>query len=168
VIIESNDAGQVVCNGLYYDLEYENMYVESTLKADALGVNMNKKIKRIGCSHMKDLIEQHKLHIIDADTILELSTFVATGASYEASDGNHDDLVMNFVMMGWFATTPFFTDMADVDVKALMFAERARQIEDDLVPFGIIDDGMHDLEINEPVFGMGDAWSLARADDDRY
>lgn len=167
VVIESNDAGQVVCNGLYYDLEYENMYVESTLKADALGVNMNKKIKRIGCSHMKDLIESRKLEIIDADTILELSTFVASATSYEASDGNHDDLVMNFVMMGWFSTTPFFTDMADVNVKDMMFAERARQIEDDLVPFGIIDDGMsYESAIEEPVFGMGAAWSIARPTDD--
>jgi len=165
VVIESNDAGQVVCNGLYYDLEYENMFVESTLKADALGVNMNKKIKRIGCSHMKDLIEQRKLEIVDADTILELSTFVASGTSYEASDGNHDDLVMNFVMMGWFATTPFFGEMADVNIKDMMFAERAKQIEDDLVPFGIIDDGLNDPILEEPVFGMGDAWSIAKDHD---
>jgi hypothetical protein len=142
------------------------MYVESTLKADALGVNMNKKIKRIGCSHMKDLIESRKLEIIDAETILELSTFVASATSYEASDGNHDDLVMNFVMMGWFSTTPFFTDMADVNVKDMMFAERARQIEDDLVPFGIIDDGTYDLAIEEPVFGMSQAWSVVKPTDD--
>lgn len=167
VIIESNDAGQVVCNGLYYDLEYENMYVESTLKADALGVNMNKKIKRIGCSHMKDLIESRKLEIVDSETILELSTFVASATSYEASENNHDDLVMNFVMMGWFSTTPFFTDMADVNVKDMMFAERARQIEDDLVPFGIIDDGMsYEAAIEEPVFGMSQAWSVVKPHDD--
>lgn len=169
VVIESNDAGQVVCNGLYYDLEYENMYIESALKADALGVNMNKKIKRIGCSNMKDLIEQRKLELVDADTILEMSTFVATGTSYEASSGNHDDLVMNFVMMGWFATTPLFTDMADVNVKDLMFAERARQIEDDLVPFGIIDDGLHDVVAEDTTFGAGDVWSINHmVDNNRY
>ena len=56
VIIESNDQGAVVCNGLYYDWEYENMFVESTLKANALGATMTRKVKRIGCSNIKDLI----------------------------------------------------------------------------------------------------------------
>jgi len=165
VVIESNDAGQVVCNGLYYDLEYENMYVESLLSADALGVNMNKKVKRIGCSHMKDLVEQGKLKIVDADTILEMSTFVASGQSYEASDGNHDDLVMNFVLMGWFSATSFFSETVNMKVKEMIFAERARQIEDDLVPFGIIDDGLSDPLMEEKVFGEGDYWQLPKKDD---
>src|SRR5210317_1666046 len=54
-VVESNDAGHVVCNGLYHDLEYENMFVESTIKADSLGINMTRKVKRIGCSGVKDL-----------------------------------------------------------------------------------------------------------------
>ena len=93
VVIESNDAGQVVCNGLYHDLEYENMFVESTIKNSGLGLNMTRKVKRIGCSAFKDLIEHGKINICDEDTILEISTFVAKGQSYEASEGNHDDLV---------------------------------------------------------------------------
>src|SRR6056300_567454 len=63
VIIESNDQGAVVCNGLYYDWEYENVYVESVVKANAIGVTMNRKVKRIGCSNLKDLIEQNKLMV---------------------------------------------------------------------------------------------------------
>ena len=50
VVVESNDAGQVVCNGLYYDLEYENVFVESMIKANAIGVTMTRKTKRIGLS----------------------------------------------------------------------------------------------------------------------
>ena len=75
VVIESNDAGQVVCNGLHYDLEYENVYVESMIKANAIGVTMTRKIKRIGCSNIKDIIEQGKLEIVDNETIIEMSTF---------------------------------------------------------------------------------------------
>ena len=37
VVVESNDAGQVVCNGLYYDLEYENMFVESQINRPIAG-----------------------------------------------------------------------------------------------------------------------------------
>ena len=53
VVIENNDQGAVVCNGLYNDLEYENMHVESMVKANGLGVRMDRKVKRIGCSSLK-------------------------------------------------------------------------------------------------------------------
>ena len=37
-------------------------------------------------------------HTYDAETISELSTFESKGISYQASRGNHDDLVMNLVL----------------------------------------------------------------------
>jgi hypothetical protein len=141
VVIESNDQGAVVANGLYYELEYENTHVESMVKAGAIGVTMNRKIKRIGCSNLKDLVEQNKIELFDSDTIVELSTFVSRGSSFEASDNNHDDLVMNLVMFSWFATSPFFTEMTDIDLKDMMYREQIAAIENDLVPFGIMDDG---------------------------
>ena len=142
VVIESNDAGQVVCNGLYYDLEYENVFVESALKADAIGVNMTRKVKRIGCSNIKDLIEEGQLLIRDPHTIMELSTFTAKGQSFEATDGNHDDLVMNLVLFGWFATTQLFAEFTDIDVKKMIYEEQMKMIEDDMLPFGEIDNGL--------------------------
>jgi hypothetical protein len=141
VIIESNDQGAVVCNGLYYDWEYENMFVESSLKANALGATMTRKVKRIGCSNIKDLVEQRKLEIVDGETIIEMSTFVARGSSYEASDGNHDDLMMNLVLFGWFAATDMFLNLTDINFKQMLYADRMQAIDDDMVPFGIIDDG---------------------------
>ena len=108
VIIEANDQGGIVCTGLYYDLEYENCHVRSALKADQIGVEMNRKVKRIGCSALKDLLENKKLDVSDEDSILEISTFVSKGVSFEASVGNHDDLVMNLVLFGWFTTTDIF------------------------------------------------------------
>jgi hypothetical protein len=141
VIIESNDQGAVVCNGLYYDLEYENVYVESLIKANSIGVTMNRKVKRIGCSNLKDLIEQNKLEINDAETVIELSTFVARGSSYEASGGNHDDLVMNLVLFGWFTTTGFFNELTDIDMKKMLYEEKVKAMEDDMVPVGVFNDG---------------------------
>jgi hypothetical protein len=141
VVIESNDQGSVVCNGLYYDLEYENVHVTSAVKANSIGVEMNRKTKRLGCSAIKDILENKKLDIVDEKTILEISTFVAKGQSYEASDGNHDDLIMNLVMFGYFASTQFFSDMTDINLKQILFEHRMQEIENDVVPFGIIDDG---------------------------
>lgn len=155
VVIESNDAGQVVANGLYYELEYENTHVESVIKANSIGVTMNKKIKRIGCSNIKDLIEQDKLNLVDSATIIECSTFVAKGSSFEASDDNHDDLVMNLVMFAWFVTTPFFNEMTDIDIKHMMYEEQMRAIENDLTPFGIINDGTeNEIEVDS----KGQVW----------
>ena len=141
VIIESNDQGSVVCNGLYYELEYENVYVESMVKSDSIGATMTKKVKRIGCSNLKDLVEQNKILITDTQSIVELSTFEAKGTSYEASTGNHDDLVMNLVLFSWFTTTPFFNDLTDINLKHLLYSEKLKSFEDDIVPVGIFDDG---------------------------
>ena len=160
VVIESNDAGQVVCNGLYHDLEYENMFVESTIKADSLGINMTRKVKRIGCSGIKDLLEEKKLDIVDEDTILEISTFVAKGQSYEATEGNHDDLMMNLVLFGYFIGTVYFGELTDVNIKQLLFEQRMEEIERDTVPFGFYDNGLEDIEEKKE-----DPWSLNHEDE---
>lgn len=138
-IVESNDQGAVVCNGLYYDLEYENMFVESSVKADALGVNMTKRVKRIGCSAIKDLIEQKKLKINDAQTILEMSTFVSRGNSFMAIAPNHDDLMMNLVLFAWFTSTDVFEALTNIDMKDMLYRERLKAIQDDMLPFGYVE-----------------------------
>ena len=159
VVIENNDQGVVVCNGLYYDLEYENTYVSSTVKSDGIGVFMDKRVKKIGCSNIKDLVEQNKIEINDAETIVEMSTFVAKGQSYEASSNSHDDLMMNLVMFGWFATTPMFTEMLDSNMRSFIYAQQAKQIEDEVLPFGFIEDGREDTTI---VDEDGQLWNIER------
>jgi len=146
VIVESNDQGSVVCNGLYHELEYENIHLESVIKADRIGVEMTKKVKRIGCSGFKDILEAGGLEIHDEETIQEISTFEAKGQSFEASDGNHDDLVMNLVLFGYFAGTKFFSHMKDETLRKFLYEQKIRQIEDDVVPFGAIDDGRNELK----------------------
>ena len=152
VVVEANDQGTVVCNGLYYDLEYENLHTSSAVKANALGIEINRKTKRLGCSAIKDILESNKLEIYDENTILEISTFVGKGQSYSASDGNHDDLMMNLVMFGYFVSTQFFADMTDINLKQMMFEEKMQAIKDDVLPFGVIDDGIDDGLITEGEF----------------
>ena len=110
---------------------------------------MTRKVKRLGCSGLKDLLENRKLKIVDENTIIEISTFVARGQSYEASDGNHDDLVMNLVMFGYFASTEFFSDMTNINLKEILFNQKMKEIEDDVVPFGFIDDGEQFIQENQ-------------------
>jgi len=163
VVIESNDQGMVVCNGLYHDLEYENVHVESAVKANAIGIEITRKTKRLGCSAIKDILEANKLKIVDDQTILEISTFEARGQSYEASDGNHDDLMMNLVMFGYFCSTQYFGDMTDINLKEMLFNQKMKEIEDDIVPFGFIEDGSGHIEILEK---GEDNWQIKSFDGD--
>lgn len=146
VIVESNDQGTIVANGLYYDLEYPNMFVESAVKANGIGLNMTKKTKLVGCSGLKQILETSKLEIVDADTIDELSTFEVRGNSFAASDGNHDDIVMTLVSFGHFISTQFFSDMTDINLREFLYKKRMREIEEDIVPFGHIDNGVSDID----------------------
>ena len=60
---------------------------------------------------------------MDQQTILEISTFEAKGQSYEASQGNHDDLVMNLVLFGYFAGTNYFGELTDINLKEMLFEQ---------------------------------------------
>jgi len=156
-IIESNDQGGVVCNGLYYDLEYENVHVESAVKANAVGIEITRKSKRLGCSALKDLLENSKLKVVDEQTILEISTFEAKGQTFQASVGNHDDLVMNLVLFGYFVSSAYFSNLTDLNLKDIIFNQKMKEINEDIVPFGFIDDGS---EYIQKIETKDDPWQI--------
>ena len=156
VIIENNAEGSLVAKMLHYDVEYESVFVQGMSKAEDIGVTMNRKIKRIGCSTLKELLEENRLTLIDRTTITELMTFVHKGTSYEADKGYHDDMVMNCVLFSWFITTPYFEHLTDKAVKTLLYSEQQKLIEDDLLPAGVFGA----LEGREETFvdAEGDRW----------
>lgn len=129
--------------------------MESAVKSDRIGIEMNRKVKRLGCSAIKDILENIKLDIVDENTIMEISTFVSKGQSYEASDGNHDDLMMNLVMFGYFVSSQFFADMTDINLKEMMFAKKMKEIEEDVPPVGFITDGLEEVREEESQKQMG-------------
>lgn len=141
VLIEANDQGFMVASGLLYDLEYDNVFVENR---KTLGVEMTKRVKSIGCANFKDLVEQKKLEIVDEETVFEITCFVEHKNSYAASNNNHDDLVMNFVLFSWFVSTEFFTQYHE-DAKKLydfLYVENKVDIEYSVPPFAIFDNGI--------------------------
>ncbi len=164
VVIESNDAGQLTCHGMHHELEYENLHYNSSIKSTGIGVEMTRRTKRLGCSGFKDLVEENKLEIVDEETIMEISTFEAKGASYEASDGNHDDLVMNLVMLGFIISTPYFQEPTDINVKKMMFEQRMAEIEADVPPFGFHNTYTPEDDITYE--DRMDPWSLVDKDDE--
>ena len=86
-----------------------------------------------------------------------MSTFVSRGSSYEASSGNHDDLMMNLVLFGWFISTDVFENLTDINIKGLLYKERLAEIQDDMLPFGYIDDGTTAVESGQGD-GLGNVW----------
>jgi len=137
VIVENNAEGGMVATQLHYDIEYPNVFVQGMTKQEDIGVTMNRKIKRIGCSTLKELCEENRLELVDRATITELLTFINKGTSYEAAKGYHDDMVMNCVLFAWFVTTEFFFHLTDSAVKDLLYSEQQKMIEDDMLPAGV-------------------------------
>lgn len=159
MLVENNDTGQVVCNALHYELEYENIFIESAAKSGGIGVTMTRRVKRIGCSNLKDLLEMRKLVVRDLNLIQELTTFESQGESFEAAAGCHDDLVMNLVLFAWFLSTPF-AELGDAALKELLFSDRIRELESDFAPIGILsNDRAEPLQGYTEMMAEQNAWN---------
>ena len=167
VLIETNNVGQQVVDILHYDLEYENVYkidhhhikgqtISGGFKRSAnFGVKTTKTVKKIGCANLKTLVENDKLIINDFDTIAELNTFVRQKDSYAAEEGNNDDLVMGLVLFSWLSAQSYFKEATNIDIRKVLLEENDMLGDEQLTPFGIIDDGRE-----EPIVdSSGDHWS---------
>ncbi len=150
VLVEVNDNGQQVADILWSDYEYENTVMLSKKAAkdskntpNTPGVRTTKNVKRLGCSLFKDMVEAQKILINDMELISEISTFIQKRASYEAEVGCHDDLVMCCILLSWFASTKDFEYITDTNFKAEIIKKNMKAVEDDLLPFGFIDNGIN-------------------------
>ena len=173
VLCEVNDIGGQVADILQFDLEYDNLLM-CAMRGRAgqvigqgfsgnktqMGVKMSTTVKKTGCANMKQLIEDDKLILTDYDVISELTTFIQKGQAWEAEDGCNDDLAMCLVMFSWLATSDYFRELHDNDVRARMYMEQKEQIEADMAPFGFISDGLDDETFVDP---EGQVWSNAES-----
>ncbi len=178
VLVEVNDIGGQIADMLHFDLEYDNILMAS-MRGRAgqvvgqgfsgtkvqLGVKMSTTVKKTGCSNMKQLIEDDKLLISDYDVIAELTTFIQRGQAWEAEEGCNDDLAMCLVMFSWLATSDYFRELHDNDVRMRMYAEQKDQIEADMAPFGFVSDG---LETETIIDNEGQVWHTDEYGDMSY
>ena len=170
VMVEVNDIGEQVANTLQFDLEYDNL-VMASMRGRAgqilgagfsggraqLGVRTTKAVKKIGCSNLKQLIEDNKLIVEDYDCVNELSTFIIKGASYAADDGCNDDLVACMFMFGWATDQTYFKELTDNDIRATMMKEQQDALEQDMAPFGFIVNGIDD-PLDDNIDEYGTKW----------
>ena len=168
ILCEVNDVGDQVASILNFDLEYPNVLMCSMRgragqivgqgfsgKKTQLGVKMSKTVKKIGCLNLKTLIEEDKLIFKDYDIIAELTTFIQKHNSFEAEDGCNDDLAMCLVIYAWLVAQDYFKELTDQDVRKRLYEEQKNQIEQDMAPFGFINDGLDESSF---VDNSGDRW----------
>jgi len=130
-----------------------------------LGVKMSKATKKTGCLNLKTLIEDQKISFVDYEIIRELTTFIQKGASFEAEEGCNDDLAMCLVIYAWLVQMDYFKELTDQDVRKRLYEEQKNQIEQDMAPFGFLNDGLGDDSF---VDGDGDRWTTAEYGDRSY
>ena len=157
ILVEVNDIGDSIAATLNYDLEYPNVLM-CAMRGRAgqvvgqgfsgnktqLGVKMSITVKKIGCANLKAIIEEDKLLFNDFQIFQELTTFVQKKQAWEADEGYHDDLVMCMVLFAWLVMQEYFKEMTDQDIRRRIYDEQRNQIEQDMAPFGFVDDGLGD------------------------
>jgi hypothetical protein len=94
-----------------------------------------------------------------------LTTFIQKGQAWEAEEGCNDDLAMCLVMFSWLATSDYFRELHDQDVRARMYLEQKEQIEADMAPFGFIDNGIDETSFVDP---DGQVWHTDEYGDMSY
>ena len=178
ILVEVNDIGDQVASILQYDLEYENILMASMRgrngqivgqgfsgKKTQLGVRTTAAVKKLGCSNLKTLIEDHKLTTCDYEIISELTTFAQKHNSFEAEEGCNDDLAMCLVIFAWLVQQEYFKEMTDNDIRKRIYEEQKNQIEQDMAPFGFIETGLEDTQF---VDKEGDVWHTDEYGDRSY
>ena len=172
ILVEVNDIGDSIAATLNYDLEYPNVLM-CAMRGRAgqvvgqgfsgtktqLGVKMSITVKKIGCANLKAIIEEDKLLFNDFQIFQELTTFVQKKQAWEADEGYHDDLVMCMVLFAWLVMQDYFKEMTDQDVRRRIYEEQRNQIEQDMAPFGFIDDGLGTYEKEKDQ--EGNVWVVA-------
>ena len=171
VLVEVNDLGQQISDTLQFECEYENLLMTTQRgragqilgagfsgRGSSLGVRMTKSIKKLGCSNIKTLIESDKILINDFNIIEEMSTFSKRGTSWQAEEGCNDDLMMCLVSFGWLSNQEYFKELTDSNIRNQLYHEQQNLIEQDMAPFGFVDDGIERPGEETEVDMYGDVW----------
>jgi len=178
ILVELNDIGGQVADILHHEMEYDHLLVTTVRgrKGQTLdggfgsgqsqyGIRTTEAVKRVGCSLLKSMIEENKLIVEDFDIIKEFVSFISKKKTYQAETGHHDDLVMTLVLFGWLTTQTYFKELTNLDIRKDLYEDKMKQIEDDMTPFGFIEDGINSQE-NTYIDGDGDVWGIGGKDSD--
>jgi hypothetical protein len=66
-------------------------------------------------------------------------------------------------MFGYFSTSNNFAELTDINIKQMLFNQRMQEIDQDVLPFGFIDDGLEEIETT-PGEVLGQEWAIEYED----
>jgi len=171
ILVEINSIGLQVSDIIHNDFAYENL-IKIEMKGKqgqqqspgfkkkiAFGLKTSKQTKMIGCTNLKTLVESDKLIVNDEQTIMELTTFSADKQTFKAEEGNNDDLAMTLVHFGWLTGQRYFKENIQNDIRQTLQKELFDVMDQDIVPFGIIDNGIDNPSEKD---ASGDIWQEDR------
>ena len=171
ILVEVNDLGGQISDALQYDLEYDNLLMTTQRgragqvlgsgfsgRGSQLGIRMTKQIKKVGCSNLKTIVESDKIIINDFNIIEEMSTFSRQNNSWKAEEGCNDDLMTCLIIFGWLSNQTYFKELSNSDVRSKLYEEQSNIIEQDMAPFGFIDDGINTPESQPFKDEYGEIW----------
>ena len=72
---------------------------------------------------------------------------------------------MCLVIYAWLVQNDYFKELTDQDVRKRLYEEQKNQIEQDMAPFGFVDDGLEDDQFKD---AQGDVWKVAEYGDKSY
>jgi hypothetical protein len=148
VLIEVNDLGEEVSNTIWYEYEYENLYFTDkdrlTEARGYPGVRTTKKVKSVGCSVLKELIEKDQLIVNSHKIIEELGVFVLKRTSYAADDTSiNDDLCTTLWLFAWLTKQDIFQETTNNNLRKALADKKSAYIDSTMTPYGFYDNGIN-------------------------
>lgn len=145
LLIEINDLGEEVSNTIWYEYEYENIYFtqgnELSQSRGYPGVRTTSKVKGLGCSVLKDLIEKDQLDVSSHKIIEELGLFVLKRKSYASEDPNvNDDLCATLWLFAWLTKQDIFQQVTNINLRSVLTEKKQQYIDSTMTPFGFYED----------------------------
>lgn len=146
VLIEINDLGEEVSNTIWHEYEYENLYFtqgnELSQTRGYPGVRTTSKVKSLGCSVLKELIEKDQLLVSSHRIIEELGLFVMHRKSYASQDPQvNDDLCTTLWLLAWLTKQEVFQEVTNIHLRTVLTEKKQQYIDSTMTPFGFYQDG---------------------------
>ena len=145
ILIEINDLGEEVANIIWHEYEYENLYFtkgnEISQTRGYPGVRTTSKVKGLGCSVMKELIEKDQLILNSHRIIEELGLFVVQRKSYGSENpAVNDDLCTSLWLFAWLTKQNIFQELTKNNLRQTLTKNKQEYNDSTMTPFGFFED----------------------------
>lgn len=149
ILIEINDLGEEVSNAIWYEYEYENVYFTAGNELSQVrgypGVRTTTRVKSLGCSVLKELIEKDQLIVNSHRIIEELGLFTLHRKSYASDDPSiNDDLCATLWLFAWLSKQDIFQEVTNNNLRGILTKKKQEYIDSTMTPFGFYQDNKPD------------------------